>query len=49
MARLIYKQYKTRKGAERFVGKLRNEYNTNEVRIIGFPENGDDVYVFEVK
>lgn len=50
MARLFYKEYKTKKRAEQFVCKLRNEYNTSNVCIIEFPENGENgIYVFAVK
>lgn len=46
--RLIYKEYKTMKGAERFVNRLYNEFN--HVRLVDFPKNSEQgVYVFEVE
>lgn len=46
--RLIYKEYKTIKGAERYMNRLYNEYNY--VRLVDFPKDSEKgIYVFEVK
>lgn len=46
--RLIYKECKTMKGAERYLNKLYNEYDY--VRLVDFPKNSESgIYVFKVK
>jgi hypothetical protein len=46
--RLIYKEYKSMKSAERYMNRLYNEYDY--VRLVDFPKGSEKgVYVFEVK
>lgn len=46
--RLIYKEYKRMKSAERYINRLYNEYD--HVRLVDFPKIGEKgIYVFEVK
>lgn len=46
--RLIYKEYKTMKNAERYLNKLYNEYEY--AKLIDFPRNSESgIYVFAVK
>lgn len=48
MSRLIYKEYKTKKGAERYLNRLYNDYDY--VRLVDAPINSEQgIYVFEVK
>lgn len=46
--RLIYKEYKTMRGAERYLSRLYNEYDS--VNLVDFPKYGESgIYVFKVK
>ena len=46
--RLIYKLYKTKKSAERYMGKMRKEYD--HVRLVDTPKDSEcGIYVIEVK
>lgn len=46
--RLIYKEYKTMRGAERYLSRLYNEYDS--VNLVDFPKCGESgIYVFKVK
>ena len=48
MGRLIYKEYKTMKAAEKYMNKLYSKYD--HVRLVDFPKNSENgIYVFEVK
>lgn len=48
MSRLIYKEYKTMKGAENYLNRLYNQYDY--ARLIDFPKESENgIYVFEVK
>ena len=47
-SRLIYKEYKTMKAAERYLNTLYSKYNY--ARLVDFPKHSESgIYVFEVK
>lgn len=46
-AMYMYKEYKTRKGAERYLSRLRKKYSY--VVVDDWPASEDGVYVFKIK